>query len=294
MREEAPVIHHRAIVHITPHRLVERAIRETSLFSNRRGGSRVDFKAATLSDPEDRRKLYEVADFMADWLVSLDPPLHTRVRGLIHRAFTPRRIAALEASIQEITDELIERARPQGWIDVVSQLAFELPLFVIGADRTDSHRIRLWSYQLYALLRNPDQLDLLRREPSLLQAAVDEAVRWDTSVQNIHRTAHETFEFEGLEIPAGTSVRLILGSANRDPERYDDPDRFEILREGPRSLGFGVGPHYCLGVSLANAELRAAIGTLVERFPKLSLIEEPRWRANQGLRGLESLKLGLA
>jgi cytochrome P450 len=93
-----------------------------------------------------------------------------------------------------------------------------------------------------------------------------------------------------VAIPAGTLVLAMLGAANRDPEQFTEPDRLDMTRAEPRHLAFGAGIHYCLGAPLARLEARAAIGTVLRRFPGLALaVERPAWRPSSALRGLEAL-----
>jgi cytochrome P450 len=146
---------------------------------------------------------------------------------------------------------------------------------------------------LTALLTHPSQLRLVREDSSRLALAVEEILRYDTSVQTIHRVALRDVEIAGVPIPAGFTVRLVLGAANRDPERYLDPDRFDILREGPNHLGFALGPHYCLGSSLARQETEVAVGRLLSRFPRLELAEPVHFRRHATLRGPAAVRLAL-
>jgi cytochrome P450 len=149
----------------------------------------------------------------------------------------------------------------------------------------------LTSMGTLALLRQRDQLELLRRDPGLVRPAVEELIRYDTSVQISQRVAHEDIRLGGMTIPEGDVFVALNGAANRDPARYPDPDRVDLRRPDNDHLGFGLGRHVCLGASLARAELRAAFGAISQRFPSLELAGEPRWRASLFLRGLSSLPL---
>jgi len=146
---------------------------------------------------------------------------------------------------------------------------------------------------LLALHRNPDQLALLKANPSLMTNAIEEFLRYDSSVQLTGRVALE--DFDGLadkRIPKGETVLCLLGSANRDPAVYPDrPDRLDITRQNVRPLSFGGGIHFCLGAQLARIEAEIAILTLLRRLPELRLddAENPEWRPTFVLRGLKRL-----
>lgn len=145
---------------------------------------------------------------------------------------------------------------------------------------------------LLALHRNPDQLKLLREDPSLTAGAVEELLRYDSSVQVTGRTTLENVdEIGGIALAKGQSVICLLGSANRDPAVYADPDRLDITRADVRPLSFGGGIHYCLGAQLARIEGEIAIATLLRRLPRLQLDdpEHPDWRQTFVLRGLNAL-----
>jgi hypothetical protein len=149
----------------------------------------------------------------------------------------------------------------------------------------------LTSMGTLALLRQRDQLELLQRQPGWIGAAVEELIRFDTSVQISQRVAHQDMRLGGREIAAGDVFVALNGAANRDPARYPDPDRVDLRRRDNTHLGFGMGRHVCLGASLARAELQIALGAVVERFPALELAGEPLWRPSLFLRGLASLPL---
>ena len=141
------------------------------------------------------------------------------------------------------------------------------------------------------LLLNPDQLALLRAEPGRMARATDEFIRWDSSVQISQRVGLEEVEVGGVRIPAGDVCVIFNGAANRDPARYPDPDRLDVSRPPQPHLGFGMGRHFCLGASLARAEIAIAVGSLIRRFPGLELAGEPVFRPSLYLRGLGSLPL---
>ena len=121
---------------------------------------------------------------------------------------------------------------------------------------------------MLALLQNPGQLRRLRARPDLLDAAIDELLRYDSPVQLDGRCAREDVELGGKLIRAGNVVISLIGAANRDPERFDHPDVLDIERQDTGHLSFGRGIHYCLGSALAVLEARIAFSALLARFPR--------------------------
>jgi cytochrome P450 len=147
---------------------------------------------------------------------------------------------------------------------------------------------------IVALMTHRDQWDLLRNDPSLVRNAVDEILRYEPPVHTDPRFASATAEIGGETIHQGDRLRLIWAAANRDPDRFAEPDRFDVTREDVKHLAFGVGRHYCLGASLARLEIGTAIGALVRRFPDMRMAEaRPRWRRTFNLRGVTELPLVL-
>jgi cytochrome P450 len=146
-----------------------------------------------------------------------------------------------------------------------------------------------------ALLTNPDQLDVLRDDPSCWGNAADEVLRWDSPVQVTVRHAAEDTEVCGHRVPKGQFVTMMLGGANRDPSVFADPHRFDVRRENARDhLGFSAGIHFCLGASLARLEGAVALRKLFERFPDLALDGQPVRRPLRVLRGYEHLPVRLS
>ena len=380
LQVEAPVLIHRSMAVVTRHRDIEAVVRDMESYSNRRDqGSRVEAALAAM-EPARAARTRDNLRYFGLWLASTDPPVHTRIRNLAHRAFTPRHVAGMQDLMVSATDQLIDEGRrPDGTLEVIDGLAYELPLFIIGsmlgAPTSDRHLIRRWSNEiaagsstdalysdsglqafedfrayvrdliaerrqtrhtdllaslmdveedgdrltldeliatfmqllwaghetttnlignlLAALLRHPEQRRLVQEDPDRLGPAVDEILRYDTSVQTIHRVALRDVEIGGVAVPRGLTVRLVLGAAGRDPERYSDPDRFDVLRQGPNHLGFGVGPHFCLGSALARRETMVAVGRLLARFPRLELAGEIHFRPHATLRGPARLRIAL-
>ena len=319
---------------------------------------------------------------MRYWMLSQDPPDHTRLRGLVVKAFTARRVEDMRARIQRIVDDSLDRVAGRGRMDLVADYAFRLPVIVIcdmlGIPEEDrevffvrertagrlldpvpltraeidaanaSHLASIAYFQklfdlrrrqpgddlttqlvqaeedgnklsneelvaniillfgaghettvnligngILALHRNPQQLALLKEKPELMGNAVEEFLRYDSSVQLTGRVALEDIEdVGGKRIAKGELVLCLLGSANRDPAAYPDaPDRLDIARTNIRPHSFGGGIHFCLGAQLARIEAEIAISTLLRRLPDLKLDDaaNPAWRPTFVLRGLERL-----
>ena len=315
----------------------------------------------------------------------LDPPDHTRLRGLVNKAFTPRTVEALRPHIQEIVDDLLDRIAQQGGMDAIEDLAYPLPVKVIcemmGVPLEDHATFKDWSRHLaraldpdplvppaeierrqraidsfgeyfaklieqrrkapgddllsaliaaeesgdklsenellstsilllvaghettvnligngvLALLRHPDQLELLRNDPSLARSAVEEILRFDPPVQFDGRIAREDMEIGGVTIKQGDQSMQLLGAANRDPEVFPDPDTFDIRRQDNRHIAFGFGIHFCVGAPLARVEGEIALRSLVQRFPRIELrTEAPEYKENIVLRGLRSLPVSVS
>jgi cytochrome P450 len=120
-----------------------------------------------------------------------------------------------------------------------------------------------------ALLCHPDQLQKLKKNPSLIDSAVEEMIRFDTSVPFFFRIAKQDLTIGGKEIAAGSGIALGLGAANHDPEKFEEPEVFDITRTPNEHLGFGSGIHFCLGAALARMELTICFTTLLRRLPNL-------------------------
>jgi cytochrome P450 len=317
---------------------------------------------------------------MRHWMLQQDPPDHTRLRGLVVRAFTARRVEDMRPRIQQIVDAQLDRLARMGRVDLIADFAFPLPVTVIcdmlgipedhhelffsgartggrlldpvplsraeldaanagnlasveyfrsllelrrrqpGEDLTTQllqaeedgsklsneelianiillfgagHEttVNLIGNGLLALFRNPDQLRLLRANPNLIGNAIEEFLRYDSSVQLTGRVSREATEIGGVEVASGESVLCLLGAANRDPAVYREPDRLDIERANIRPMSFGGGIHFCLGAQLARIEAEVAIASLLRRFPHLELDDpqHPDWRPTFVLRGLQRL-----
>jgi cytochrome P450 len=380
LRKEAPVLIYRDVAAVSHYVDAHAMLSNTTDYSNSRSlGSHVTALAASLS-PEARAMLLECVRFHDRWLVRLDPPDHTRIRGLAHRVFTPRRISGMTETIQIITDQLLDEAQAKGpTVDLIDEVIYKVPLMVVGnmlgVPAADYERIHQWSKTvavfisdfgnpvemfatlkdfrsylavmieerrrephtdllaallapdetgdrlsaeelqaifilllfaghdtttnlvgsgLAALLSRPDQLVLLRDEPELIGNAVEELLRFEAPNQTIHRYALRDTRVHDVLIPAGMSIKLMVGSANHDPARFPNPDEFDVRRSDTRHLSFGFGPHFCLGQALARLEARILISTFLERFPQASLAGELKWKPNLMFRGLEALPVALS
>ncbi len=165
-------------------------------------------------------------------------------------------------------------------------------LFVAGHETT----VNLIGNGTLALLRNRAQLERWQRDPSIATNAVDELLRYDSPVQFSRRVTTSDVDVDGRTIPTGAFLFIVLGAANHDPARWGpDADALDLTRSGAaQHLAFGSGIHHCLGAALARLEGRIALGTLVARFPEVSLgSEEPQWSGRLTLRGLDRLPVAL-
>jgi cytochrome P450 len=187
----------------------------------------------------------------------------------------------------DLTSELVQAEDEGGKLTNEELTANIILLFGAGHETT----VNLIGNGLLALNRNPDQLRRLHSDPSLIGNAIEELLRYDSSVQLTGRTALEDVEVGGVALAKGESVLCLLGAANRDPAVYPDPDRLDITRANIRPLSFGGGIHFCLGAQLARIEGEVAIATLLRRLPRLRLddADHPEWRQTFVLRGLNRL-----
>jgi cytochrome P450 len=187
----------------------------------------------------------------------------------------------------DLTTRLVEAEEKGSKLSNEELVANVILLFGAGHETT----VNLIGNGLLALYRNADQLQLLRSNPSLVGNAIEEFLRYDSSVQLAGRVALEDTLLGGVKLAKGESVLCLLGAANRDPAVYPDPDRLDIRRPNVRPMSFGGGIHFCLGAQLARLEAEIAIATLLSRFPDLALDDprHPEWRPTFVLRGLKRL-----
>jgi cytochrome P450 len=295
-------------------------------------------------------------------MIMMDPPMHDRMRKLVNRAFTPRRIAEWEPVVRDVIGGVLDSLADRDGFDAVVDLAGPFPVEVIctivGVPEGDRQQIRHWTDSMLELevgnpfpsdegigagialttymrdlvadkrshpsddmighlieaqveredgevehltddeigqflglltgagsetvtkmvgnavmtfAEHPDELARLQADPSLAGSAVEEVLRWKAPSQYQGRYSLRDREFHGRTIPAGNPVLIVTGAANRDPRAYDDPDCFDITREGPLGIWFGHGIHYCIGAHLARLEGRIAFTEIYRRWPHLQV-----------------------
>jgi cytochrome P450 len=320
---------------------------------------------------------------VSKWMVFRDPPDHTRLRSLVNKVFSPKMVENIRPAIVNIANDLLDRLKDRGEMDLVDEFAFPFPVMVIAAilgvepeDRpwfrewalalqhasasrltpsaevyekaeeatqalieyfnraiaqrhseprqdlitalikardegdkltdeeilatcihllTAGHEttINLISKGILALLKNPEAIALLRSHPELIPNAVEELIRYDSPVQMVTRWAYADIEIGGKTIERGDSVGLIIGAANRDPERFQDPDALNFQRQDYKHAGFGSGIHFCLGSTLARTEAQIAFKILLDRLPELRLLDETvEWQNNIVFHGPKHLHVG--
>jgi cytochrome P450 len=162
-----------------------------------------------------------------------------------------------------------------------------LRLLLVAGNETTTNLI---GNGLLALLHHPDQLQLLRKNPSLMENAVEELLRYDGPVQLDGRTALEDMEFAGRDIKRGQGILALIGAANHDPEVFSNPERLDITRKETSNISFGRGIHHCLGAPLARLEGRIAFEAMLERFAEIRLATaRPLFKDHVVLRGLKAL-----
>jgi cytochrome P450 len=183
----------------------------------------------------------------------LRPVLEERRRRPEHDLLSELLAAAVEG--HKLTDDEI--------------FGFVLLLLPAGAETT----FRLLGNLLYALLKHPDALEEVRTNRGELGWALEETLRWETPLIGTARRAEKDTTLRGVDIPAGSMVSVMLGPANRDPDHYPDPDRYDIHRRADDHLSFGLGKHFCLGYHLARLEVLTAVNALLDRLPNLRLDE---------------------
>jgi cytochrome P450 len=205
--------------------------------------------------------------------------------------------AAIEWKRREPADDLLSAmiaAEEEGDRLSTDELRDQVVLLFIAGHETT---VNLIGNGTLALLRNPQQLALLRTQPELIGNAIEELLRYDSPVQFTRRIALQPLEIDGHDIEPGSFIFTILGAANHDPEHFGpDADSLDLTRrDAPHHISFGGGVHHCLGAVLARAEARIAIGSIVPRFPELArATDEPAWNGRMVLRGLDALPVTLA
>jgi cytochrome P450 PksS len=324
-----------------------------------------------------------VFSILQDSMITSDDPVHQRLRGLVHLAFTPKRIEHITSRIEQITNELLDQAGRKNEIDLVKDFALPLPLTIISdlmgvpenermgffravspfleslagsplkmlAQYPNANRLMRFFERMIALRRAdpqddlitalvqaeqagdrlnedellsmifllllaghettvnligngtlalldfPDQLQLLHDNPSIIDRAIEELLRYGNPVENgTNRFVTEDIALHGVTIPKSSSVLLMLASANRDETIFENADRLDLNRQPNRHVAFGLGAHYCVGAPLARLEGKIAINALVQRYPNLQLTiprEQVPWRTAVAVRGVKALPVRL-
>ena len=245
--------------------------------------------------PEDRARFKLWSAQRARLLEPTASMRDRRIAAAASREFNAYFRALFAERRQEPRDDILSallRAQHEGDRLSEQEMLNMLRLLLIGGNETTANLI---GNGVLALIRNPAELARLRADPGLIPSAVEELQRFDTPVQATFRRTLADCEVNGVALGRRDTVVVLLGSANRDPEAFEHPDRLDVARAGPPHLSFSRGIHHCLGAALANLEGRIALETLLERFPKIGLLgPRPRFRPNVVLRGLRSLPLRCA
>jgi len=244
---------------------------------------------------KDRARFKVWSDDLALFIGGSTRPLHVVLaragRGVFHlqRYFRALIRARRRAAPQDDLLGALLAVEEQGDMLTEDELLANAILLLAAGHETTTNLI---GNGMYALLRHPDQLTLLRREPALMGAAVTELLRYDSPVQWTGRVALEELTIGDVRVPKGQTLAIGVGAANRDPAQFPDPDRLDIRRADNSHLAFSHGIHYCLGAALARLEGEIAISTLLTRYPELRLLDEtPQWQENFTLRGMKCLRV---
>jgi cytochrome P450 len=242
--------------------------------------------------PADYAKIKKWSDEMAEAL-GLNPTLEQQARAQLAREEMRLYFDEIVAHVRATPGDNLLSALLAPEVEVMNAdelFANSVLLLAAGHETTTN----LIGNGMYALLTHPEQLDDLRKHPEIIDTALEELLRFDPPVQWTSRVAGETIELRGQTFQRGDIVLASVGSANRDPRVFKNPDQLDLRRTENKHLSFGTGIHFCLGAALARMEGEIVIGTLVRRFPNLKLLTgKPRWRKGITFRGVQSLELGL-
>jgi cytochrome P450 len=170
------------------------------------------------------------------------------------------------------------------------EMFFIAVLLLLAGNETTTNML---STLFLTLAERPDQLDLLRRRPELIESAIEEQLRFRAPIQSFYRTARVDYQVGSATIPAGARVLLAYGAANRDPRQFDDPDTFRADRNPTGHVAFGSGVHLCLGAQLARMEGQAVLREIVEHVERIDVVGTPTWTTNPNLRGLTRMDVRL-
>jgi cytochrome P450 len=234
---------------------------------------------------------------------------HAVLRLLELRGDREENVAVTYAAIRSLEDyfsELIAQRRAEPADDLLSlmvqtqedgtmlsnhELIAHCVLFLAAGHETTTNLI---GNAALALLRNPAEQARLRAQPELAASAVEEFARYDPAVAGLARTANEDVQLSGGVVPAGATVMAVLPAANRDPAVFTNPDRLDLGRGDMRHLGFGGGPHACIGGALARLETRIAMNALLAAFPRMELaVSQPEPLVGWAIRGVTSLPVNV-
>lgn len=234
-----------------------------------------------------------------------------RTLDVVTNQYTQEDLQLIYKSAEEIKDyfrKIVEEraANPEKYDDLITKLlllrdnddmlSIEEITSTLVLLTMDAHEApkNLITNGIYALLRNPDQLDKLKNNPGLIEGAVDEFLRYDSPAQFTGRRTNEDEIVGGKEIKKGIQIICMLGAGNRDPAKFENPDKLDIERKNVIPLSFGGGIHYCAGAGLARLEAETGINSLLENFPRMKLKNKKyHYHASLHSRGLESLELNL-
>jgi hypothetical protein len=198
-----------------------------------------------------------------------------------------RRMRAMACPLQEGVVHALMHAEVDGDRLTEEEVIANSIITLVGGLETTTNLI---GNGLLSLLRNPPELQMLRENPSLYPSTIEELLRYESPIQYTSRLAPADVDLGGKLIRKRQAVIAVVGAANRDPERFRDPERLDITRQDNRHLAFGWAAHFCFGAPLARLEGHIALSTILRRLRNLAL--EPTtlvWRTNMGFRGLESL-----
>jgi cytochrome P450 len=148
------------------------------------------------------------------------------------------------------------------------------------------------SNAVWLFATNPSQWDLVRADPRLMPSAVNEVLRYDAPIQGFSRHVARDVDMDGVLLPAGSRAIVFYGAGNRDERKYPDPDRFDVLRRPGDHLGFGAGPHACVGMNLARIEMLALFTALAKRVQRFTILDEDPL-LNNVLRGFRTLRVAV-
>jgi cytochrome P450 len=216
---------------------------------------------------------------------------HPRALAVINVAVRPEEGIVASEELREYFAGFMDERRRNPGTDIISELVqAELDGEVLGDEEIFSFlrlllpagaetTYRATGSFLYGLLSNPDQLDALRADRSLMPQAIEESIRWEPPLLISSRECASDTEIGGVEIPVGSMVTVNVGSANHDETRWDDPDAFDMFRTPQPHIAFGHGVHMCLGMHLARMEMSAAVNRLLDRCPNLRM-DPDRWDAD--------------